>query len=215
VGGLAAKPLQLGQVLPIVVIDAADDALQLADALIDGGVRAAEITLRTREAVRAISLLSSLPGFVVGAGTVLDESDAEKVIDAGASFVVSPGLDERVVHAALVRDVTVMPGVATASEIQRARLLGLRMLKLFPAEQLGGPAAIRAFAGPFPDVSFMPSGGVGPQNAAEYGAITAVATVSTSWVAPRSLIAEHDFTEITRRCAALVAAFGEGRSLAR
>jgi 2-dehydro-3-deoxyphosphogluconate aldolase/(4S)-4-hydroxy-2-oxoglutarate aldolase len=191
--------------VPVIVLDDGQQAAPLADALLRGGIGCAEITLRTDAGLAAIAAASTVPDFIVGAGTVLTADDVDRVVEAGARFVVSPGLAEDVVERSIELGVDVIPGVATATEVQRALRLGLSRLKLFPAGQLGGMAAVRAFAGPFPDVRFLPSGGVTAGNAAEYLASPSVFAVSGSWMATRDLIAEGDFAEIERLSRACVA----------
>ena len=137
--------------------------------------------------------------FLVGAGTVLTAADVERAVEAGARFVVSPGFDDAVVARSADVGVPSVPGVATATEVQRAQAAGLARLKFFPAGPMGGLATIEALSAPFPGVLFMPSGGVGASNAAEYAGSHAVFAVSGSWMAPRALIAEGAWAEITRR----------------
>lgn len=185
-------------VLPVVVLDDAKDAVPLAQALLLGGVDCAEVTLRTDAGMAAIESLRSLEGFVVGAGTVVSAAEADACVAAGARFVVSPGLDQGVVESCVRLDVPVVPGVATATEVMKATALGLSVLKFFPAEQMGGMGTIRALRGPFPGVRFIPSGGVTLDNAKDY-ADDAIPTVSTSWIAPRALIAQGDFDLIASR----------------
>ena len=163
-----------------------------------GGVDCAEITLRTPAGLPAIASLRSLAGFTVGAGTVLTVADVEACVDAGARFIVSPGLDGSVVRAALNAGVDVIPGGATPTEIAAGVAMGLSVLKCFPAEQLGGPAWIKAVRGPFPGVRFVPSGGVSADNAARYAG-AGIAALGTSWVAPRELVSGHRFDEIEER----------------
>ncbi len=187
------------RIVPVVVIDDAAHAVPLARALQAGGIGCAEITLRTEAGLPAIAAIArEVPGFLVGAGTVLDRADADRAITAGARFLVSPGLDAGVVDAARAEGSDVVPGVATPTEVQTAVALGLDRLKLFPAGVLGGVALIDALRGPFPDVSYLPSGGVGPGNAAEYARHAGVFAISGSWMAPRALIAQGAFDEIER-----------------
>lgn len=195
----------LGEIIPIVVIDDAAHADPLADALIAGGIRCAEVTLRTPAAFDVIRALARRDSFTVGAGTVLSADDVALAVDAGARFLVSPGLDMCVLAAAVAAGTPYIPGVATATEVQRAARAGIARMKLFPAQQLGGTAVIDALAGPFAGVSFMPSGGVDQVNAAEYLSKSSVFAVSSSWIAPRALIAQGDFDEIRHRCTAFVA----------
>lgn len=192
--------------VPVIVIDDARQAAPLAEALLRGGIGCAEITLRTDAGFTAIAAASAVPDFIVGAGTVLTPDEVDRVVEAGARFVVSPGLAEDVVERSIALGIEVIPGVATATEVQRALRLGLSRLKLFPAGPLGGMAAVRALAGPFPDVRFLPSGGVTAENAGEYLSSPSVFAVSGSWMATRDLIAAGDFAAIerlSRECAAL------------
>jgi len=182
--------------VPVVVIDDGSSGAELAHALLAGGVGCAEITLRTSEGLAAIAAASTVPGFVVGAGTVLSTDDLERAVDVGASFVVSPGWDDEVITRALDLGVAVLPGVATATDVQRAVRLGLTQLKFFPAESMGGTATLQAFSGPFPGVGFMPSGGVTASNAAGYLALDNVFAVSGSWVASRQAIADRRWSDI-------------------
>lgn len=194
------------RIVPVVVIDDARAAPDLADALAAGGIRCAEITLRTPAGLDAIRAVAGRADFVVGAGTVLTADQVDAVTDAGAQFLVSPGLDDAVVARAAELGTPIVPGVATATEIQRALSRGIRHLKLFPANLVGGLAAVRAFAGPFPDVRFLPSGGVSADNAAEYLASTSVFAVSGSWMVPPGAVASGDLEAVQRLSAAAVAA---------
>ncbi|MFT4285723.1 MAG: bifunctional 4-hydroxy-2-oxoglutarate aldolase/2-dehydro-3-deoxy-phosphogluconate aldolase [Protaetiibacter sp.] len=196
-------------IVPVVVLDDADAGPDLAAALAAGGIGCAEITLRTPAGVEAIArIAAAAPGFLVGAGTVLEVDEVDRVADAGARFVVSPGLDPAIVARALDLGLEALPGVATASEVQEARRLGLRRVKFFPAGQLGGLATIEALAGPFTDMRFLPSGGVGPQNAADYLASAAVFAVSGSWMVPRDALASGDWARVERLSAEAVAGIG-------
>jgi len=195
-------------ILPVVVIDDARDAAPLARALLAGGIRQAEITLRTGAALDALRTMSGIPGLRVGAGTVLEPEQAEAAIDAGATFVVSPGLAEAVVATCERRGVQAVPGVATATEAMRARALGLRTLKFFPAESSGGPAAISAMSSVFPELEFVPTGGIDANRAAAYLALPAVIAVGGSWMVPRAAVAAGDFRAIEALCRAAVEAAG-------
>ncbi|MFB7251203.1 bifunctional 4-hydroxy-2-oxoglutarate aldolase/2-dehydro-3-deoxy-phosphogluconate aldolase [Microbacterium sp. NPDC056234] len=190
------------RVVPVVVIDDHRAAAPLARALSSGGIATAEITLRTPHALDAITAVANVGGFLVGAGTVLTALDVDRAVDAGAAYVVSPGLAGDVVTRALERRIPVIPGVATATEVQHAVALGLRQLKLFPAENVGGADLVNALGGPFPEVSFLPSGGVTASNANEYLQLSNVFAVSGSWMVPRELLRERDFTAIERLSAA-------------
>jgi len=193
-------------ILPVIMIDDPSRAVDLATALADGGIGCAEITLRTDAGVRAIAAIASaLPDFVIGAGTVLSADAVDRVIDAGARFVVSPGLDDEVVERARNYGSLALPGVATASEVQRALRNGLDRLKFFPSEQLGGRAMIDALAAPFSSVQFVASGGVGIHNVSTYLESPAVFAVSGSWMATRSHIADADWDSVRRLAAEAVA----------
>jgi 2-dehydro-3-deoxyphosphogluconate aldolase/(4S)-4-hydroxy-2-oxoglutarate aldolase len=199
---LAACPL-----VPVVVLDRAEDARPLGEALLAAGITAVEITLRTPAGLDAIAVASeALPELTVGAGSVLTSAQVDQVIDAGARFVVSPGLHAPVVARCAERGAPALPGVATASELMTAVNLDLTVVKFFPAGLLGGPAAIRSMSAPFPGLSFLPSGGVGPENLPDYLALPCVPAVSGSWMVEPALIRAGDWAEITRRSADAIAA---------
>jgi 2-dehydro-3-deoxyphosphogluconate aldolase / (4S)-4-hydroxy-2-oxoglutarate aldolase len=163
--------------------------------------------LRTAAGLDAIALAAQrLPDLTVGAGSVLTPDHVDQVVDAGARFVVSPGLHAPVIARCVERSVPALPGVATASEVMAAVNLGLTEVKFFPAGLLGGPAAIKAMSAPFPGISFLPSGGVGPDNLADYLALPCVPAVSGSWMVDLGLIRNADWAEITRRSTAAVEA---------
>lgn len=193
--------------VPVVVLDRAEDAVPLGEALLAGGITGVEITLRTAAGLDAIALAAQhLPDLTVGAGSVLTPDHVDQVVDAGARFVVSPGLHAPVIARCVGRSVPALPGVATASEVMTAVNLGLTEVKFFPAGLLGGPAAIKAMSAPFPGISFLPSGGVGPDNLADYLALPCVPAVSGSWMVDPGLIRNADWAEITRRSTAAVEA---------
>lgn len=196
-------------IVPVLVIDDAAHGARLFGALSEGGIRCVEITLRTEAALELIELAArDFPELLVGAGTVLSTDDVDRVADAGARFAVSPGFDDAVVAHSASRGLLAVPGVATASEVQRARAAGLSHLKFFPAEPLGGVAAISALSGPFADVRFMPSGGLTAANAAAYLESPAVFAISGGWMATRSMIADGDWDSITRVSREVVDAIG-------
>ncbi|MFC5502702.1 bifunctional 4-hydroxy-2-oxoglutarate aldolase/2-dehydro-3-deoxy-phosphogluconate aldolase [Lysinimonas soli] len=190
-------------VLPVIVIDDPRAARPLAEALRAGGVGCAEVTLRTPAGRDSIAEMSAVEGFLVGAGTVLTVEQLDASAAAGARFAVSPGFDGQLVDRAMSSGVLAIPGIATASETMAAMRAGVRTVKLFPAAQLGGPAMIAALRGPFPEMSFVPSGGIDIDNVADYG-IDGVLCVSTSWIAPRAMIAQRDFATIAERARAFV-----------
>jgi 2-dehydro-3-deoxyphosphogluconate aldolase/(4S)-4-hydroxy-2-oxoglutarate aldolase len=206
---VSADPLELLRrirVVPVVTIRDADDAVPLAEALLAGGLAVIEITLRTTAGLAAIRAATAVRGTVVGAGTVTSGEQAEAALDAGARFVVSPGLVEEVVDACRERGVLALPGVATPTEMLRAVRLGLMAVKLFPAAPLGGPAMVRALAAVQPDLGFVPTGGIDLESARDYLAIPQVVAVGGSWMVPGSVLAARDWpavTELAGECAAL------------
>ena len=197
------ESLAAARIVPVVVIDDASRARDLAAALVEGGIRAVEVTLRTPAGLDAMAAMAQTPGLLVGAGTVLTTEQLESCADAGARFIVSPGFDDDVVARAQALGLGILPGVATATEVQRAVRAGLSELKLFPADRLGGLAMIDSLNGPFPGLRYMPSGGVTIANAVEYLAHPSVFAISGSWMATRAAIAAADFDGI---CAASAAA---------
>ena len=175
--------------IPVVVIDRLDDAVPLAGALLQGGISALEITLRTPVACEAISAMkSALPDAVIGAGTVSSGETYEAAVQSGADFVVSPGATEQLFKAAAAHAVPFLPGAVTGSEVLRAMEFGYAALKFFPAEAVGGTPALQALSGPFPKVNFMPTGGVTPDNVANYFQLENVCAVGGSWLTPRELL---------------------------
>jgi 2-dehydro-3-deoxyphosphogluconate aldolase / (4S)-4-hydroxy-2-oxoglutarate aldolase len=206
----AVRALVAARIVPVVVLDDAAGALALADALAAGGLRTVEITLRTPAGIDAIAAISGRTDLEVGAGTVVTPEQVDLVADAGARFVVSPGLDPDVVERTRERGLLPLPGVATATEAQRAVRLGLEVVKFFPADRLGGLDGIRALAAPFGDLRFMPSGGVTPETAAEYLAHPAIAAVSGSWMVPRDALRDGDWARVERLARETWTALGGG-----
>lgn len=196
------KRIFAGQrILPVLSIQREEDVLPLADALAAGGVTNLEITLRTPVALAAIRLLTAQrPELCVGAGTVLDGRQFQSVLDAGAQFVVSPGSTQELLTLGLDSPVPLLPGIATASEIMMGYRLGYRHFKLFPAAVCGGTALLRAFAGPFHDVQFCPTGGITPQTLPDYLALDNVMATGGTWMAPAELVKAGDWAGITRLC---------------
>jgi 2-dehydro-3-deoxyphosphogluconate aldolase/(4S)-4-hydroxy-2-oxoglutarate aldolase len=183
-------------VVPVVVIDDAAVAAELGDALVAGGLPCAEITFRTPAAERVVATLAQRPELLIGAGTVLDVAQADRAIAAGARFIVTPGFDPELVRHCLDLGILVLPGVATATEILHALRHGLEAVKLFPAAALGGLAMLGALAAPFPSLRFVPTGGIGRGDMADYLAHPAVLAIGGSWLVARDLIAGHRFDEI-------------------
>jgi 2-dehydro-3-deoxyphosphogluconate aldolase/(4S)-4-hydroxy-2-oxoglutarate aldolase len=201
-----AEILKLSPVIPVLTIDSADVAVPLARALVAGGLRVLEVTLRTDAALTAISAIArAVPEAVVGAGTVLNADDYKRACDSGARFIVSPGLTDAVRDVAKKHSVPLLPGVVTASEIMRGLDAGLTHFKFFPAESSGGAAAVKAFGGPFAQVRFCPTGGVTPDNARDYLALKNVVCVGGTWLAPKQLVDGQDWTAITELASAAAA----------
>ena len=193
------------RLVPVVAIEDAGKAAYLAEALIEGGLPCAEITFRTEAALDAIRAAAAVEGMLVGAGTVLTVDQASRAVEAGARFVVSPGLDRDVVRWCQETRIPVFPGVATPTELMAALGLGLEVVKLFPAEVLGGPSMLKALAGPFPSARFIPTGGVNASNLGAWLASPRVLACGGSWMAEKGLIREGDFAEIARRTREAVA----------
>jgi 2-dehydro-3-deoxyphosphogluconate aldolase/(4S)-4-hydroxy-2-oxoglutarate aldolase len=184
----------------VAVIANSDDAVPLAQALMAGGLKTIEVTFRTDGAAEAIRRIRrEVPGMTVGAGTVLTPYQASQAVEAGAQFLVAPGLDELVLEAALGRNVPYIPGVVTPTEVGRALNLKLRVLKFFPAEASGGVAMLKALAGPFAHtgVKFVPTGGITAATLPSYLALPSVAAVGGSWMAEKELVSQHAWGKIT------------------
>lgn len=185
-------------VIPVIVIDDVDNAVPLAAALYDGGLSVLEIALRTAAALPAIeSIARALPTTVIGAGTVLIGDDARRAQSAGAAFVVSPGYTKDLGQACAGLGIPLLPGAITPTEVMIALGDGYDFLKFFPAEAAGGIPMLRALAGPFPRVSFCPTGGIVPANMADYRALPNVLSIGGSWLTPQDLVACHDWKGIT------------------
>jgi len=187
-----------GRVVPVVVLEELETAVPVALALQAGGLPVAEVTFRTAIAVDAISRIAGDTDVLVGAGTVVRPEQVDEAVAAGARFIVTPGLSLRVIERCRELDVLVIPGVATATEVIAALDQGLDVLKLFPAEAAGGIALLRALRGPFPDVRFVPTGGISAANAALYLALPSVAAVGGSWMVAPELVAARDYAAVTR-----------------
>lgn len=200
-----AAIMQTAPVIPVLTVERIADARPLAEALVAGGLRALEITLRTPAAFDVIRAMKDVEGAVVGAGTILTPKHLDAAFQAGARFIVSPGLTEAIAEEANVAGVPLLPGVATATEVMRGLDLGLTHFKFFPAEQAGGAAMLKAFAGPFAAARFCPTGGVSPGNAATYLGLPNVLCVGGSWIATPELIAAGAWAEITARARAAAA----------
>lgn len=188
-------------IVPVVKIDDAAKAVPLAKAMIKGGIPCAEITFRTAAAEQAIkNITAEVPEMLVGAGTVINPELAEKAVNAGAKFIVSPGFNPATVEWCLEHNVPVTPGVCTPSEIERGLSYGLDVLKFFPAEASGGVNMLKNLAGPFPQVKFMTTGGISTSNLADYAKCPNVLAIGGSWMVKPELIESENWDEITRLC---------------
>ncbi len=188
------------RVVPVAVIDRLEDAVPLANALLAAGLDVIEVTFRTAAAADCVRAIKQAhPGMLVGAGTLLEISQVKQARAAGAKFGVAPGLNDVIVRASLDAGMPFVPGVATASEVERGLELGCKLQKLFPADVLGGVKLLKALAGPYghTGVKFIPLGGVNAQNMAEYLALPIVAAIGGSWIVDKKLIAEKNWTKIT------------------
>jgi 2-dehydro-3-deoxyphosphogluconate aldolase/(4S)-4-hydroxy-2-oxoglutarate aldolase len=189
-------------IVPVVVLNDAKNAAPLAQAMCEGGLPVAEVTFRTAAAEESIRIMSQqYPEMLVGAGTVLNQEQVDRALAAGAKFIVSPGLSVDVVTYCQEKGVPVFPGVVTPSEVMTAVGLGCQVVKFFPAENFGGLATIKALAGPFPTLKFMPTGGINAKNAADYLRSDKILACGGSWMVKGSLIDEGRFDQIKALCA--------------
>lgn len=188
-----------GPVIPVIVLHRVQDAVPLAEALVAGGVRVLEITLRTPVALACMSAIAkAVPEAIVGAGTIRSPGDARAARDAGCVFGVSPGYTVEVGRACREIGLPLLPGVATASEVMAAQADGLDFLKFFPATAAGGLPMLKALAGPFPDVAFCPTGGITPETAPQFLALPNVKVCGGSWLTPADAVEAGDWVRITR-----------------
>lgn len=192
----AKEICRLAPIVPVLVIHEIAHARPLAEALVAGGLPALEVTLRTPVALDAIREMAEVQGGVVGAGTLLTSEDVAAAKAAGARFGVSPGATDRLLEACEAKELPLLPGVATATEAMRMLERGYSMLKFFPAEAAGGAPAVKSIGGPLPQVSFCPTGGIGPKNAADYLKLSNVVCAGGSWVAPAALMKAGDWKAI-------------------
>jgi 2-dehydro-3-deoxyphosphogluconate aldolase/(4S)-4-hydroxy-2-oxoglutarate aldolase len=199
--------MRIGPVIPVIVVDDLANAVPLARALVAGGVRVLEVTLRTPAGLKAIAAIAhDVPDAIVGVGTITQPQDFAQSIDAGARFGVSPGLTPALIEAARLSSLPLLPGAMTPSDVIAARAAGYSELKLFPAQQAGGIGMLKALGGPFPDVTFCPTGGVTADTAPNYLALPNVACVGGSWLTPKAAIDARDWARISalaREAAAL------------
>lgn len=193
------------KIVPVVKLDSTSDAKPLGEALCAGGLPVAEVTFRTDAAEESIRIMKNeFPEMMVGAGTVVNVEQAKRALDAGASFLVSPGISRTVVEFALDNKLPVFPGTCTPSEVMIAMEYGLSLVKFFPAEQYGGLNTIKALAAPFPAMKFMPTGGINASNILDFLAFDRIIACGGSWMVKDSLINEGNFAEVTRLAAEAV-----------
>lgn len=202
----ALDVLQTSPVVPVIVINNIDHAVPLAKALVAGGVRVLEVTLRTPIAIEAIKRIAEeVPDAVVGAGTVINEADLKAVSEAGGIFAISPGFTPTLLEAAVNGPIALIPGIATPLELMLGMEYGLTEFKFYPAEAAGGIKMLQSIGGPFPQVTFCPTGGISPHNFREYLSLKNVACVGGSWLAPTGALEEGDFQRITDLARAAIA----------
>ena len=191
--------LNAGPVVPVIVIKKTEQAVPLAKALLGGGVKVLEVTLRSEVAIDAIRLISrKVPGAIVGAGTVASPEDLEAVAEAGAVFAISPGLTPTLLDAANQGPIALIPGISTASELMVGMEMGYTEFKFFPAEASGGVQMLKSISGPFPHITFCPTGGISPKNFNDYLALANVACVGGSWLVPSKEIEMENWDTITK-----------------
>jgi 2-dehydro-3-deoxyphosphogluconate aldolase / (4S)-4-hydroxy-2-oxoglutarate aldolase len=194
----ALQVMQDAPVIPVIVLNDVNHAVPMARALVAGGIRMLEVTLRTPVALQCIERIAKeVPEAIAGAGTVRSPAEAQAAARAGAKFAVSPGFTTEVGRACRDNGLSLLPGVATGSEIMMAQEAGYTELKFFPAMQAGGPAMLKAWSGPFFDVKFCPTGGVSTANAKEFLSLPNVVCVGGSWLTPPDLMAQHQWSTIT------------------
>ncbi|GAA9113261.1 bifunctional 4-hydroxy-2-oxoglutarate aldolase/2-dehydro-3-deoxy-phosphogluconate aldolase [Helicobacter pylori] len=193
--------LQISPIVPVVVIEDIKDAVPLAQSLIEGGVQIIEVTLRSSCALEAIELIAkNVPKMRVGAGTILDPTQLEQAQNRGAEFLISPGLTIKLLEHAKKKDMPLIPGVSSSSEVMQALELGYSALKFFPAEYCGGVKLLNAFNGPFKGVKFCPTGGISADNMHSYLNLENVLCVGGSWLTPKNLIQNKEWDKITEIC---------------
>ena len=200
-----ATLMRTAPVIPVIVIDDVAQAFPMAQALVDGGLKVLEVTMRTPQALEAISAMRQVEGAIVGAGTVLNPGNLGDALAAGAEFIVSPGLTENLGRSAIDSGVPFLPGVANAGDIMRGLDLGLSHFKFFPAEASGGLSALKAISGPFGDARFCPTGGISQASAPEWLAHPSVLCVGGSWIIPKGPLDTYEITRRAKEASALTA----------
>jgi 2-dehydro-3-deoxyphosphogluconate aldolase/(4S)-4-hydroxy-2-oxoglutarate aldolase len=193
-------------IVPVIKLESPESALPLGSALIAGGLPVAEVTFRTKAAAESIlALRKAYPELITGAGTVLTVEQVEAAVTAGASYIVTPGFNPRIVDFCISRDIPIVPGVNSPSQIEQGLERGLRLLKFFPAEASGGVKMLKALHGPYAEVSFIPTGGVDTGNLESYLKLSYIAAIGGTWMVHENLIASGNFEEVARLCAEAVA----------
>ena len=188
-----------GPVVPVLVINDVEKAVPLAKALMEGGIKVLEVTLRTPAAIDVIKRIAEeVPDSLIGAGTVTNAQQLKAVIEAGAKFAISPGMTADLLKAGMDADIPLIPGISSTSDLMKGKDAGYTHMKFFPAEASGGVKAIKSISGPFPDVTFCPTGGIGPNNYNDYLALNNVKCVGGSWLAPDDAIETGDWARITQ-----------------
>ena len=209
---LSVEQVSACGVVPVVVLEDAEQAVPAAKALLRGGITAMEITFRTAAAKASIAKVAAgVPEMTVGAGTVINVDQLRDAVEAGAKFIVCPGSDPELIRAAQALDVAIIPGVVTPSEIMLGLKLGIRVFKFFPAESYGGLKTIKALSGPFPQIRFIPTGGINQANAAEYFKSPKIQAVGGSWMVTKDMIAAGDFDGIAEKSLAATRLFRQIR----
>jgi len=195
----AFEVMKISPIVPVIALERVEDALPLAEALLEGGIAIMEITLRTQAGLESIEAIAkAMPEMNVGAGTVINCSGFQHAVDHGSQFVFSPGINEELMLASRDLEIALIPGVATASEVMMAQNNGFEQCKLFPATVAGGTAALKAFSGPFASMQFCPTGGVSLENLNDFLSLNNVLCVGGSWIVPKDAIAAKDFKKITK-----------------
>ena len=206
------KQIGAMKIVPVVVLDHAKDARPLGEALLAGGLGCMEITFRTAAAPEAIAAASQIPGMLVGAGTVLNVDNVNRAMDCGAKFIVSPGLNPKVVAYCVSKNIPITPGVATPTEIEMAMDHGLTVAKFFPADALGGVKTLKAISAPYGMMKFMPTGGITEANLAEYLKLPCVLACGGSWMVAKELVGKGEFAKITELTRAAMTLANAARS---
>ena len=188
-----------GPVVPVLVINDVEKAVPLAKALMEGGIKVLEVTLRTPAAIDVIKRIAQeVPDSLIGAGTVTNAQQLKAVVEAGAKFAISPGMTADLLKAGMDSEIPLIPGISSTSDLMKGKDAGYTHMKFFPAEASGGVKAIKSICGPFPDVTFCPTGGIGPNNYNDYLALNNVKCVGGSWLAPDDAIESGDWARITQ-----------------